>query len=90
VGQFIFPFIFALFDIENINKAEPIITFTFNMFLLNLACLFCFTNIFGYLLALYLIDKYKDQLENKYPRLSKVIYYYASEATKMFWLLLRC
>jgi len=58
---FIFPFIISQFDHNNLNKAEPIIAFTFNMFILNLSCLFCFINIAGYLLSIYLIEKYKDQ-----------------------------
>jgi hypothetical protein len=59
---FVFPFIISQFDHNNLNKAEPIIAFTFNIFILNLSCLFCFINIAGYLLSIYLIDKYKDQL----------------------------
>jgi hypothetical protein len=46
---YIFPFIISQFDSNNLNKAEPIIAFTFNMFILNLSCLFCFVNIAGYL-----------------------------------------
>jgi hypothetical protein len=46
---YIFPFIISQFDHNNLNKAEPIIAFTFNMFILNLSCLFCFVNIAGYL-----------------------------------------
>ena len=81
---FIFPFIISQFDHNNLNKAEPIIAFTFNMFILNLSCLFCFINIAGYLLSLYLIDKYKDQLDIKFPRLKRIINFYSK--TKLFWL----
>jgi hypothetical protein len=81
---FVFPFILSQFDHNNINKAEPIISFTFNMFLLNLSTLFCFINIAGYLLSLYLIDKYKDQLDIKFPRLKRIINFYSK--TNMFLL----
>ena len=79
---FLFPFILTLFDKDNMNKAEPIIAFTFNMFILNLSCLFCFVNIVGYLLSLYLIDKYKDKLDEKYPRLKRIVYFYSK--TRLF------
>ena len=81
---FVFPFIISQFDHNNLNKAEPIIAFTFNMFILNLSCLFCFINIAGYLLSIYLIDKYKDQLDIKFPRFKKIINFYSK--TKLFWL----
>jgi hypothetical protein len=47
------------------------------MFILNLSCLFCFINIAGYLLSLYLIDKYKEQLDIKFPRFKKIINFYS-------------
>ena len=81
---FFFPFILSQFDADNLNKAEPIIAFTFNMFILNLSCLFCFVNIAGYLLSLYLIDKYKDKLDIKYPRLKIIVNFYSK--TNLFLL----
>jgi len=82
-----FPFILSQFDSENLNKAEPIVAFTFNMFILNLSCLFCFINITGYLLSLYFINKYKDKLETKNPSpllliVKKLINFYSK--TSMF------
>jgi len=84
-----FPFILSQFDSENLNKAEPIVAFTFNMFILNLSCLFCFINITGYLLSLYFINKYKDKLETKNPSpllliVKKLINFYSK--TSMFWI----
>jgi hypothetical protein len=80
--MFFFPFILSKFDLEDINKSDPFVAFTFNMFILNLSTLFCFVNITGYLLSLYLLDKYKDKIDEKYPRLKKIIHFYSK--TTMF------
>ena len=44
------------------------------MFILTLIALFCFINVIGYFLSIYLINIY--DIKNKYPKFNKIIKYY--------------
>ena len=71
---YIIPFIFNKIGKDIPIEAEPVITLSFNMFILSLIILFCFINIIGYFTSIYLINKYN--VEMKYPKLSKYIRYF--------------
>ena len=44
------------------------------MTILNIVALFCFINVFGYIVSLYILDKYN--VEEKYPKLILIINYF--------------
>lgn len=46
------------------------------MFILNLVVLICFFNIVGYILSIYLVNKY--DIETKFPKFKRYIKYYIS------------
>lgn len=71
---FSFPFIFYNLDI-NVNDSDPIITqFAYGVLLISLVAFFCFTNIAGYVIVIYLIQK--SDYETKYPKFARLINYY--------------
>ena len=52
----------------------PVVEYGFNVAMICLVVLYCFINVFGYLIALYFIQ-YKD-FEKKYPKLKNILNYY--------------
>ena len=72
--SFIIPFIFLKLGNEIPADVEPIITYSFNMFILSLITLVCLINIIGYFISIYLINKY--DVENRYPKYIKIIRYF--------------
>lgn len=70
-ASFLLPFIFNKYQIAN---PEPIVQYAFSMFILALVVLFCFINVFSYLLILYGINRF--DLKTKYPIAIKYIEYY--------------
>ena len=72
--SFIIPFIFLKLGNEIPADVEPIITYSFNMFILSLITLVCFINIIGYFISIYLINKY--DVEKRYPKYIKIIRYF--------------
>lgn len=72
------PFILTKFN-PNINsETEPIISYSFAMFILSLIVLICFYNIVAYILSIYLLKKY--DVENKFPIFKKYIKFYSSSS----------
>lgn len=71
---YIIPFIFKTLGSEISPEAEPIISFSFNIFILSLIALICFINIIGYFISIYLLEKYK--VEEKFPKYYKLMMYY--------------
>jgi hypothetical protein len=57
-------------------ETEPIIRYSFSMFILSLLVLMCFFNIVGYILSIYLINKYN--IETKFPKFKRYINFYIS------------
>src|ERR1700721_3365431 len=55
---YIIPFIFNSFKPNVSPETEPLVSYAFSMFMLNLIILICFVNIVGYILSIYLINKY--------------------------------
>jgi hypothetical protein len=51
------------------------------MFTLSLIVFICFINVFGYILSLFLNSKY--DIENKFPKLKRIIRYY-EKSTQFF------
>ena len=72
--SFIIPFIFLKLVNEIPADVEPIITYSFNMFILSLITLVCLINIIGYFISIYLINKY--DVEKRYPKYIKIIRYF--------------
>ena len=62
--SFIIPFIFLKLGNEIPADVEPIITYSFNMFILSLITLVCLINIIGYFISIYLINKYDVDIPN--------------------------
>jgi len=83
-NAYFIPFIFAKFSANITPETEPIIRYTFSMFILNLVVLTCFFNIVGYILSIYLVNKY--DIETKYPKFKRYINFYKS--TSKFFLIL--
>ncbi len=58
---------------EKPTDADPIITFSFNMLRLSLRFLFCFVNVKGVLISIYLINKYNvEERSHKYKKIFRV------------------
>jgi len=73
------PFIYAKFNPNVTPEAEPIISYSFSIFMLSLVVLYCFVNIMAYIISIYLIDKYEiEQKFNKYPIFKRYIKFYSS------------
>ncbi len=79
----ILPFIISILGKDIPNEADPFITFCFNISILAIIVLICFTNSIGYFISICIIKKYS--LESKYPKLKKLIKYY--EKTSTFFIL---
>jgi len=71
---FLFPFIVSYFKKDLPDEITEIANWNFNMFILTLIALFCFINVIGYFLSIYLINIY--DIKNKYPKFNKIIKYY--------------
>jgi len=74
--SYFLPFILAKYNHTISPDTEPIISYSFSMFLLSLLVLICFFNIIGYILSIYLISKY--DIENKFPYFKRYIKFYSS------------
>jgi hypothetical protein len=72
----ILPLLFNFIGKEISAEAEPIIQYSFNMFILSIIAFTCFINLIGYFTSIYLINKYRSNLESQYPKLKKWIDYY--------------
>jgi hypothetical protein len=83
-SAFLLPFILNSLGKDITKDTEPIVTYAFSMISLNLVVLFCFVNVFGYIFSLYLISKY--DIEIKFPKLKKYIYYY--QKSTLFFIIL--
>lgn len=83
---FIVPFFLNKVGIANSNNPDPILQYCISMTVLLLIALFCFINVFGYLLSLYILNKYN--IENKYPRLSLFINYF--KKTSQLMIIIEC
>ena len=75
---FILPFILSSFGLEAPPEIEPTLQYTFYMALLNSFVLLSFLNIMVYVSSVYLINKYRSYITEKYPRLGKWLNYYSS------------
>ena len=76
------PFILAKFNPNITPETEPIISYSFSMFVLSLLVLICFFNVIGYILSIHLITKYN--VEDKFPYFKRYIKFYSS--TSQFFL----
>lgn len=62
-----FKYIIYYFGIELPKDAEPMAEYAFNVGLISLSVFFCFINIFGYLISIYILKYYN--LDSKYSKL---------------------
>jgi hypothetical protein len=67
-------YILYFFNIKLPDDASPFIEIAFSTAMLSLVILLCFINVFGYLIAIYLVKYYN--IENKYPKFKWLINYY--------------
>ena len=72
--NYIIPFLFSSLGVKIPTEAEPMVHFSFNILILSLIILFCFINITGYFISIYLLNKYN--VEERYPKYSKIIRYF--------------
>ena len=82
--SFIIPFLFNKLGNEIPADVEPIITYSFNMFILSLIVLVCLINITGYFISIYLINKY--DVEKRYSKYVKLIRYF--EKSQIFFVII--
>lgn len=68
------PFILHMLNISIPENSSTLINFSFGILILIIVCIICFLNVFGFLIINHLINKYN--IENKYPKLKKIIEYY--------------
>ena len=80
-SSFLFPFIIQNMGANINTETDDIIRYSFSMFTLSLIVLISFINIMGFLLSLYLINKY--DIETKFPKFKKIIKYYEN-SNKIF------
>lgn len=80
----ILPFIINIIGKDIPSGADPFITFCFNMSILIIIALICFTNAIAYLLTNYFLKYYS--LESKYPFFKKFIKYY--EKTSLYFIII--
>jgi hypothetical protein len=71
---YIIPFIFTKLNPNVSTETDPLISYVFSMFMLNFIILICFFNIVGYILSIYLVNKY--DIEVKFPKLKRYINFY--------------
>jgi hypothetical protein len=84
LNAYFIPFIYAKFNPNISADVDPFVSYTFGMFILNLTVLVCFVNIIGYILSLYLINKY--DIDKKFPKFKRYINFY--KTTNKFFLIL--
>ncbi len=70
----ILPFIINIIGKEIPSDADPFITFCFNISILAIIVLICFTNALAYIISLYLLKNYS--IDSKYPIIKKIAKYY--------------
>lgn len=69
--SFIFWFLTQNLNLDVKEGSEKIIDFCSSILILSLICLLCFFNVIGYILSIYLINKYGDKI--KHPWLKWII-----------------
>ena len=82
--NFLFAFLLESLNIQLPDEVSPLVKFASGIFVLALVCLSSFINISGYILSIYLINKY--DIESKFPRLKIIIKYY--KKTSLFFVVL--
>jgi hypothetical protein len=78
----ILPFIINIIGKDIPNEADPFITFCFNISILAIIVLICFTNAIAYILTIYFMKIYS--LESKFPLFKKLFKYY--EKTSLYFI----
>jgi hypothetical protein len=79
----ILPFIINIIGKDIPNDADPFITFCFNISIIAIIVLICFTNAIAYILTIYFMKIYS--LESKFPILKKILKYF--EKTSLYFIL---
>lgn len=76
--SFLFALILKSLDIQLSPDASQLVNLAFGTFILSLICLLNFFNVVGYLIALYLVNKY--DVETKFPKFKRIIRYYENSS----------
>lgn len=76
---FIMPFILNILHKDLSEEGNLFVQYSFHMFTISLIALYFLLNILGYILSIYVIERYK--LTTKYPFLSKYVNYYINVST---------
>lgn len=79
--SFSFLFILNYFNISIPENAEPIVNYSFGVFILSLLVFFNILNAFVSLFSLYILNKYNvDERFKNYPWLKKIVKYYENSS----------
>jgi hypothetical protein len=82
--SFTLALLLSYLDINIPKESEPLIHFSFGIFLLSLIAVSCITNVIGYLTSILLLKYYG--IKDKYPKLTKILTYF--EKTTIFWIIM--
>lgn len=80
--EVIFKYIIYYFGLELPDNSAPLVELTFNVAMICLIVLLCFTNLFSCLIALYFVKN--KELENKYPKFKGFLNYF----NKSYWMMI--
>lgn len=81
--SFFLPFLLDYLGLNTQNETDPVILVSTHILILAIIILFCFINISGYIIFIYIIKE--TNLIEKYPKFKKIIKYY--ESTNKIFLL---
>ncbi len=84
-----FKYLIYNFGLELADDVAPLVELGFNVSMVCLVVLFCFINVFGYLIVFYLIEY--SHLDKKYPKIKGIVNYLkkSSWVFLMFELIIR-
>jgi len=74
IKKLLLKYIIYFFGLELPSNAAPLVEVLFNVAMISLVVLLCFINVFGYLIAFYLLEYYKIDL--KYPKIKGILNYF--------------
>ena len=69
-----FKYIVYFFGLDLPEDVTPLVELGFNVAMICLIVLVCFINVFGYLIAFYLLEYY--HIDNKFPKFKGIINYF--------------
>ena len=67
-------YIIYFFDLKLPEEADRLAEYAFNVGMISLVVLLCFINVFGYLIAFYLLEYF--HVDKKYPKFKTILNYF--------------